>query len=270
MLAAHRVWVTYRGQGTPALAEVSLALVPGQLTALVGPNGSGKSTLLRLLYGAVTPDSGEVVLDERPLGRWPVRERASRIAVVAQESPSEIDLTVAEYAGLGLMVRRRPLAGRLSGDLAAVRSALRAVNAEGFESRSLASLSGGERQRVHLARAIVQRADHLLLDEPTNHLDVRHQHEVLNLVAGLGFTSLVVLHDLNLAARYADRILLLHQGRVVIDGPPAQACAPPLVERVYGVRCALVPDRVPPHLVFDPIGGRPVTTIERGKEVTHS
>ncbi|MBF5001842.1 ABC transporter ATP-binding protein [Nocardia sp. BSTN01] len=235
MITVDDVGFSYGGQ--IVLDGVALVAEPGTAVGLIGPNGSGKSTLLRLLYRALRPQSGVVSVDDTPVEVLRGRALAARLAVVAQESPAEAPITVAETVLLG----RAPWAGALQGysraDRAAAAAALTRVGARHLADRPYTALSGGERQRVLIARALAQQADHLLLDEPTNHLDIGYQHELLGLIRDLATTTtLVVLHDLNLAARYCDRLVLLHRGRVAAAGSIADVLTPAILEPVYGVR----------------------------------
>ena len=232
-LSADRVSVRF-GQRT-ALSEANLAVGHGTVTGLIGPNGSGKTTLLRTLYRSLRPDTGTVQLDGRPIDELRAREVARQVAVVVQEPPSEITLTVAEMVLLGRAPHRTMWEPYTIDDH---RTAAHLLSLVGLRDRAddpYPDLSGGERQRVLLARALAQGAQHLLLDEPTNHLDIRYQHEILALVRTLPASIIVVLHDLNLAARYCDRLVLLDQGCVVADGPPHAILEPALIEQVYGV-----------------------------------
>ena len=236
---------------TPVFAGVDLKVRRGEILGLIGPNGSGKTTLLRILFGALRPLEGTVTFDGRPLARLSSRQIAQRIAVVVQEPQSELMLSAADMVILG----RTPHQGMFSrhsprdDELAA--AALDKVGALDLAHRDISELSGGERQRVLIARALVQEADCLLLDEPTNHLDIGYQHQVLDLVRGLEMTAVVVLHDLNLAARYCDRLMLLDRGRVCAIGDVAQVLRSEMIEQVYGVATeqATAHDEVP-QLLF--------------------
>lgn len=220
------------------LDGVDVGVHRGEMLGLIGPNGSGKTTLLRLLTAALAPDRGQILLEGRPLSTLRGRERARRLAVVAQEPAVELPQTVADLVLLG----RTPYGPRFGRDLSESRrgrqvaaEALDRVGALHLAGREASDLSGGERQRVLIARALAQEPEVLLLDEPTNHLDVGYQHEVLRIVKELGLTTIVVLHDLNLSARYCDRVVLLHGGRVRADGSPDRALQSSELERVYGV-----------------------------------
>jgi iron complex transport system ATP-binding protein len=219
-----------------ALVETGLLARTGEVMGVIGPNGSGKSTLLRTLYGALKPTAGLIQIDQTPVASIPPPARARRIGVVAQEPPSGIPLTVADMVLLGRSPHRTAFERYTATDRALAVGAMRRLGVEHLARRGYEQLSGGEKQRVLIARALAQDTDHLLLDEPTNHLDIGHQHAVLHCVRGLGIATVVVLHDLNLAARYCDRITLLHHGEVLAIGPPDQVLTPELLEPVYGVR----------------------------------
>ncbi len=249
-LVADRVSRAFDGR--LILDGVSLAPRPGSVTGLLGPNGSGKSTLLRLLSGVLAPASGVVTLDGRPLGDWGRRAVARRVAVVEQHADTLVELTVLDVVRLGRIPHRRAWASAGDADEDAVRTALERTGLTDRADRFWHTLSGGERQRVQIARALAQEPRELLLDEPTNHLDVQHQLELLNLIAELPVTSVVALHDLNLAAMYCDQVVVLRQGRVVAAGPPGDTLTESLIADVYGVRAAVTrpgPDDRP-HIRF--------------------
>lgn len=228
--------VTHSFGDASILKEAAVSVGPGEVVGLIGPNGSGKTTLLRTLYRALVPDAGDVLLDGRSVREMRPREVARQIAVVVQEAKSEFPLTVAETVLLGRIPHLRALQRESADDVDIAAESLRRVGADHLAARSFTDLSGGERQRVSIARALAQRATHLLMDEPTNHLDIHFQHEVLQLVRGLDVSTIVVLHDLNLAARYCDRLVLLSRGRVVASGPTTAVLAPEVLEPVYGIR----------------------------------
>jgi iron complex transport system ATP-binding protein len=220
----------------PVLTEVGLTACAGEVVGVIGPNGSGKSTFLRTLYAALRPRAGLICVDDAPVGSLAPAAVARRIGVVTQEPPSGIPLTVADMVLLGRSPHRTAFERYTAFDRALAVHALREAGVEHLARRSYEQLSGGEKQRVLIARALAQDTDHLLLDEPTNHLDIRHQHTVLQCVRRLGVTTVVVLHDLNLAARYCDRIVLLHDGHMVAVGDPDTVLTPEVLEPVYQVR----------------------------------
>ncbi|MDQ1136952.1 iron complex transport system ATP-binding protein [Microbacterium sp. SORGH_AS 1204] len=228
--------------GALVVDGVSVHPEPGTTVGLLGPNGSGKSSLLRLLQGAARPDAGEVLLDDRPLASWRRRDVARAVAVVTQHAETDADIVVRDVVRLGRTPHRPVWGGSTTGDEQAVDAALARVGLTDKADRLWHALSGGERQRAQIARALAQEPRELLLDEPTNHLDIRHQLEILALVSALPVTSIVALHDLNLAATYCDSVLVLREGRVVAAGAPADVLTPALIADVYGVRARVIPD----------------------------
>ncbi|WP_054814634.1 ABC transporter ATP-binding protein [Nocardia arizonensis] len=252
--------------GATVLSGVGLTAASGTTLGLIGPNGSGKSTLLRVIYRALRPRAGTVLIDGTPVESMRGKQMAARLAVVTQESSSDTPVTVAEMVLLG----RSPWAGAFQGysreDRVVAAAAMRRVGVREFADRSFASLSGGERQRVLIARALAQQADHILLDEPTNHLDVRYQHELLGLVSELAVTTVIVLHDLNLAARYCDRLVLLDRGRITATGTVDEVLTPEVLEPVYQVSVQRSTAFGSTQLLFGPSPAAPVNeTVDSGK-----
>jgi len=228
-------------ENTEILRAIEFEMEAGTWVGLIGPNGSGKTTLLRAI-GAHIPFDGRIELDERSVADWSAQERARRLAYVRQAPSLTFDFTVEELVLLGRAPQRGWLQAYGSDDRALVQEALSRVDLDGFASRSVLSLSGGEMQRVFLAQALVQEADLLMLDEPTSHLDVHYQYsfmdQVQNLVCG-GRTVLAVFHDLELAARYADRLLVLHEGRLVANGAPGEVLTPTCIADVFGMHARI-------------------------------
>ncbi|MFV0525290.1 MAG: ABC transporter ATP-binding protein [Acidimicrobiales bacterium] len=246
---ARRVTVDYGSRR--ALDGASFRAAAGEIVGLIGPNGSGKTTMLRSLYKAIRPSGGSVLIDGDDVADLRPRHLARRVAVVVQDPVSELAMTVAEMVLLGRAPQRGPF---LSYDVEDHRVAAELLTQVGLRDRAddlITELSGGERQRVLLARALAQDVDHLFLDEPTNHLDVRYQHELLDLVCRLASSVVIVLHDLNLAARYCDRLVLLNRGAVIAEGLPSEVLHPERIESVYGISVRRVdgPDGVP-QLVY--------------------
>ncbi|MER7698070.1 ABC transporter ATP-binding protein [Streptomyces sp. NPDC096095] len=228
--------------GRLILDGVTICPPPGSTVGLLGPNGSGKSTLLRVLAGLLVPDTGVVTLDGDPLADLGRRTVARRLAVVDQHAVTQADLSVLEVVRLGRIPHRRAWSTPDRTDEDAVAEALRRTGLTDRAGQSWHTLSGGERQRAQVARALAQQPRELLLDEPTNHLDIQHQLDLLALVAGLPVTSVVALHDLNLAAMFCDRIIVMKAGRVIAGGAPAEVITGDLIEDVYGVRAIVTPD----------------------------
>lgn len=243
--------------GAVVVRDVDLVLAEGEIVGLVGPNGSGKSTLLRSMYRALRPSAGLISLDGTPLDRLSARETARRIAVVPQEQLGDFEFTVAQVVAMGRTPHKGPLDRDTDEDRAICTEALERVGLLGSEERLYATLSGGEKQRALIARSLAQRCRIHLLDEPTNHLDIRYQLEILELVRSLGHTTVAAIHDLNLAAAFCDRILVVSAGTIVADGEPAKVLTPELIADIFGVRArsAPHPDTDRPVFVFDLLTG---------------
>lgn len=244
------------GRGRDVLVGLDLAIAPRSVTALVGPNGSGKSTLLHALARVLSMRDGEVRLQGRPLAALGTREIARRLALLPQNATIPAGTTVAELVAQG----RHPRAGLLgilgAQDDAAVAGALEVTGMTMWADARADRLSGGQRQRAWIAVALAQQTDLLLLDEPTTFLDVGHQVAVMHLIERLrseeGKTVVMVLHDLNQAARHADRLVVLHEGRIVADGPPEEVLTVALLHEVFGLDAVVVPDPVTGRPMFVP------------------
>jgi iron complex transport system ATP-binding protein len=208
--------------GRALVDALDLKLGHDEVVGLVGPNGSGKSTTLRCVYRALAPTAGRVLLDGEDVRQMDRRACARCLAALTQEHHVELDFTVLEVVAMGRAPHRRDHEQLTATEKALCREALAKLDVEHLAHRSVMTLSGGERQRVLIARTLVQEPQVLVLDEPTNHLDVRHQLALLGLLRQAGLTTLVALHDLNLAASVCDRIAVLQDGRLVAVGPPAE------------------------------------------------
>jgi iron complex transport system ATP-binding protein len=238
-LQAHDV--SWQRGGALVVDGVTLSPEPGEVVGLLGPNGSGKSSLLQLLSGTAAPTSGVVRLDGDDVAGLRRRSVARAVAVVDQDTHTDVDVTVRDVVRLG-RIPHRGMFGGSNDDDAAVEEALVHTGLEDKADRLWRKLSGGERQRVHIARALAQQPRELLLDEPTNHLDIHHQLEIMALVARLPITSVVALHDLNLAAMFCDQVMVLKAGRVVAAGSPAAVLTEQLIAEVYDVRACVSVD----------------------------
>jgi iron complex transport system ATP-binding protein len=238
--------VTAGYPGRAVLSGVSLAIPQGGITALVGPNGSGKSTLLKTIARLLRPDAGEVLIDGAEVHRLPSAEVARRMAILPQAPEAPGSLTVRELVEQGRFPHVGALRMLRRQDHGAIDRALALTDMTGFAHRAVDALSGGERQRAWIALALAQATPVLLLDEPTTFLDIGHQIEVLDLVRRLnrdqGITVVMVLHDLNQAARYADRMVVMNQGAPVADGAPVAVLTPALLAQVFNIRASLIAD----------------------------
>lgn len=231
--------------GKAILSNVGFSAPSGSITGLIGPNGAGKSTLLTGLLGLVSAE-GKAEFDGIDLSDMPRRERARIMAYVEQSASTEERLTVRDVVALG-RIPFEPAWQAAPGpeDEAIITNALSETGMESFATRRFSTLSGGEQQRVHVARALAQQPRLLLLDEPTSHLDIRAQLQLLSLLerkAEAGMTIVIALHDLNLAARFCDHLVVLAAGRLAATGAPAEILTPDLLRAVYGVSARLVPD----------------------------
>ncbi|SFQ22981.1 ABC transporter ATP-binding protein [Tranquillimonas alkanivorans] len=221
--------------------DLSLDIPPGQVTALCGPNGCGKSTALKAMRRVLPLSRGEASLLDRPLSEWPARELARELAMLSQTPEAPGEMSVEELVALGRYAHRPPLSGRRATDRAAVTAAMSAVDVSDLAARPIGALSGGQLQRVWLAMVIAQESPVVLLDEPTNHLDIAHALETLSLVRHLsramGKTVVVVLHDLNLAARFADRLVFFRAGQIVSQGAVGEVFREEIISEVFGIDC---------------------------------
>ena len=236
--------VTVELGGRPVVDRVDSAVADGEWLALIGPNGAGKTTLRRAI-ARLLPFDGEILLDGRVSTDLPRGELARLVAVVPQEPSTPPWMSVAEYVLLGRTPHLGPLAKEGARDREAAARALARLDLLAFTERRLGTLSGGEKQRVVVARALAQESPIVLLDEPTAALDIGHQQQALELLDGLreesGLTLVAAMHDLTLAAQYADRMLLLDAGRVVADGSPAEVLTEALIAAHYGAAIDVVP-----------------------------
>ncbi|GAA1533524.1 ABC transporter ATP-binding protein [Actinomadura kijaniata] len=225
--------------GRTIVRDVTAEIPAGATVGLIGPNGSGKSSLLRCVAGLRTPSRGTVRYDGDDIRGWSARRVARQAAFVEQTADTHSELRIADIVALGRTPFRDRWRGLGGTDRAVIDAALARMELTDLADRQWRTLSGGERQRAHIARALAQQPWALLLDEPTNHLDVRHQLDLLRLLADTDQTVLVVLHDLPLAARFCDRLLMLHHGSLVAAGPPEQVLTADRIRDVFEVDAEL-------------------------------
>ncbi|TQK19427.1 iron complex transport system ATP-binding protein [Microbacterium sp. SLBN-154] len=241
------------------VSGLDLVVPPGQVTAIIGANGCGKSTLLRALSRLIAPRAGQVVLDGTALHRRGSKEVARMLGLLPQSPVAPEGIAVADLVGRGRHPHQRPLARWSAHDDEVVARALEATGTSDLADRPIDELSGGQRQRVWIAMALAQETDILLLDEPTTFLDVAHQIEVLDLLTDLnrdrGTTIVMVLHDMNLAARYADHLFALRDGHVVAEGPPRDILTRELIAEVFDLDAVVIDD---------PVSGAPIV-LPRGR-----
>lgn len=245
-LAAHGLSVAYDGK--PVIENLDLSIEPGRITTFVGANGSGKSTLLKAFGRILRPTAGQVLLEGRPITELPTKQVARRLALLPQSPLAPAGITVRDLIMRGRNPHQtwaRPWSAQ---DARIVEQALTDTALTQVADRDVAALSGGQRQRVWIALVIAQQAATLLLDEPTTYLDLTHQLAVLRLIRRINTehagTVVMVLHDLSLAARYSDRLVVLHRGSVVADGPPADVLTPQTLRTAFDLHARVVPDPV--------------------------
>jgi iron complex transport system ATP-binding protein len=259
MIRFQEVSARYPRATRDALSGVTLKAPAGTLTAVVGPNGSGKSTLVRVLLRLLAPRGGRVEIDARPLDTFDARELARRVAVVPQRESAVFSLPVHEYVALGRYPHEGPWRAASQRDVALVDQAMADAGVAELATRDILALSGGEWQRARIARALAQGGDALVLDEPTTFLDVGHEMGTFELLASLaraGRAVLVISHQLNLIARFADAMVLLHEGQVAAAGAPHVVMQAATLERVY---------QWPLVVTRDPAIGAPALVPLRGR-----
>lgn len=223
-----------------AADHVSLQVKEGEFVGLIGPNGSGKSTVLKNIYRGLIPDSGTITLDGENLLTMPYKKSALKLAVVGQENEVPFDFLVEEIVSMGRTPHKKLFDIDNAHDKEIVHHALEHLGMEKMAKRNYLHLSGGEKQRVIIARAIAQESDFFILDEPTNHLDISYQMQIFDFIKRLNVTVLSAIHDLNMAALYCDRLYVLKNGKVVLQGTPEEVLTPENIYDVYGVKSSVV------------------------------
>ena len=250
--------VGFAYDGKSILCGVDLDILPGEMVGLLGPNGSGKTTLIKVASGVLKPAAGQVRLNGADMGRLDRKTVARSMAVVPQQFSTPFAFTAKEIVMLGRFPFVKTFAGESAADHRIAEEAMELVGLNGLRNRRFDELSGGERQKVILAMALAQQPELLLLDEPTLNLDINHQVEMLELVKHLNqtknLTVVAAMHDLNFAALYFRRLVLLKNGRIVIDGTPAQVLTETTIREVYGTRVRVEEDPVNggPHVIVLP------------------
>lgn len=246
--------LTYAVEDTSILSGVDLEVGEGDFVGLVGPNGSGKSTTIQCIAEILTPDDGRIRFRGRPMEEYSPAEQAREIGVVGQDESVDFEFTVREIIRMGRSPHKRLFEGETDEDRTVVDRALKQVGMATFASRSFRTLSGGEQQRGLIARCLAQQASLMILDEPTNHLDVRYQLDILDLLYELEPSVLITIHDLNAAAQYCDRIVVLKDGETVTSGPPEAVLTADRIERVFGREATVdvQPSTGRPRITFAP------------------
>lgn len=240
------------------LHDVSISIPSNQISIIIGANGCGKSTLLKTMAKLIKPTSGQVTMDGKPINKIPPKQLARVLGLLPQSPIVPEGITVADLVGRGRYPHQTFLKGWTQKDYEAVTEAMEMMNITEFADRHIDELSGGQRQRVWIAMALAQQTDILFLDEPTTFLDITYQIEILDLLTDLnrklGTTIVMVLHDINLSARYADYIFALHQGKLVKEGQPSKIITSELIKDIFGLHCMVIEDPVSGSPSVVPIG----------------
>ncbi|THV17339.1 ABC transporter ATP-binding protein [Rhizobium rhizophilum] len=236
--------ITWKIGSKTILDQVSFATRPGEMLGLLGPNGSGKTSLLRLLAGLKRPHAGAISLDGQNIQSISRKTMAQRVAFVEQHATTNANLRVVDVVKLGRFPHRSMFSAWTNEDEVAVDQALERAGMVAKRDHAWQSLSGGERQRAHIARALAQAPKEIILDEPTNHLDVQHQIALLSLISDLPLTSVIALHDLNHAAMFCDRLIVLKEGRVVACGTPEEVLTKHLLREIFSIDAHVEPSQL--------------------------
>lgn len=235
------------------IKNVSLSIPRGKITVLIGANACGKSTLLKAMSRLLTPRAGQVLLDGKALHRYGAKALAQRMGILPQTPLAPEGIVVADLVARGRFPHQRRFTGLSQVDIEAIDRAMQLMGISEIANKDVSALSGGQRQRVWIAMALAQETEILLLDEPTTYLDIAHQIEILDLLADINAkkttTIVMVLHDIHLAARYADHLIALRDGRIVAEGTPSVLVTEALMAEVFGLKC---------HVMSDPLTGKPM------------
>jgi iron complex transport system ATP-binding protein len=234
----------------PVLHDINLKIGRGSFTALLGPNGCGKTTLIKNISGYLKPQSGDVMVLDKPIRKLDIKERAKLVGYIPQNTSSEFNFTSYDIVMMGRFPYLKPLQREGNADREIVRESMRLTDTWHLKDRLLSELSGGERQRVLIARALAQKPSILLMDEPVSHLDIKYQLEIIslidNLCSTLDITAVAVLHDINLAAMYCNEVILMRDGMVVSTGRPSSVLTEANIEKVFNVEVDVI---TPYHIV---------------------
>lgn len=246
--------LSYTYGDTPGIENISLYVNKGEFVGLIGPNGSGKSTILKNIYRSLSPTKGNIILDGKDLLKMSRRESALKMAVVCQENDIPFDFTVEEITAMGRSPHKHLFENDNDYDKKIVHDALEQLGISNMSKRSYTSLSGGEKKRVIIARAIAQESDFLVLDEPTNHLDIGYQMQIFDFIDKLDVTVIAAVHDLNIASLYCDRLYVVKNGKIVLNGTPQEVLTPENIKSIYGVECIVENNTITkrPYIIYLP------------------
>ena len=231
---------------TKIIKELDLQIPVGKISVILGSNGSGKSTLLKSMIRLIHPMEGEIKLDDEPINKIPTKKLAQKIGLLPQTQESIVGITVYDVVARGRYPHQKAFSSLNDKDIEAVEYALEKMGIKELATRNIEDLSGGQRQRVFIAMALAQETDILFLDEPTTYLDITYQIEILDLLADLNkeknITVVMVLHDISIAARYADYLFIMKKGRLINQGTPNEIINEKLIKEAFGLNCKIIPD----------------------------
>ena len=231
--------LSFEIDNTKILKDISFNIKKGEFVGIIGPNGCGKSTLLKNIYSLLTPTKGNISIDETPINCFSSKELAKKISTLTQHSGGDFDFSIIDIVLMGRYAHSSMFSSTSKKDIEIAKEALAKVGLSHFENRSFLSLSGGEQQRVMIARAISGKNDFFILDEPTNHLDIRYQLEIMDIMKSLDITMFSAIHDMNIAATYCDKLILLEEGRIIAMGTPFEVLSKENFKDVFGVEVYL-------------------------------
>lgn len=237
---------------TTILKNISFDVEENSFVGVLGPNGSGKSTMLKSIYGVNKPSGGNIFFEGENLLQISGRERAKKIAVLAQESSGQFDFTVQQVVEMGRYPHKNPLENYSKHDLEIVDMVLKEMKLEDYKERSFNTLSGGEKQRVLISRLLVQESKFIILDEPTNHLDIGHQIEIMNVIKNMGVTVLAAIHDMNMAAIYCDKLVIMKKGEVITQGSVEETLTSEMLKDLFNVDAEIHDLKGRKHVIYNP------------------
>ena len=244
--------LTYDIGGTRILKDITFDVEENTFVGVIGPNGSGKSTMLKSIYGVNKPSGGNIYFEGEDLLKISSKDRAKKIAVLAQESGGQFDFSVQQVVEMGRYPHKNTLENYSKHDLEIVDRVLCEMKLDNYRERSFNTLSGGEKQRVLIARLLVQESKFIILDEPTNHLDIGHQIEIMNIIKKMGVTVLSAIHDMNMAAIYCDKLVIMKKGEVITQGSVEETLTSEMLKDLFNVEAEIHDLKGRKHVIYNP------------------
>lgn len=244
--------LTYDIGGTRILKDITFDVEENTFVGVIGPNGSGKSTMLKSIYGVNKPSGGNIYFEGEDLLKISSKDRAKKIAVLAQESGGQFDFSVQQVVEMGRYPHKNTLENYSKHDLEIVDRVLYEMKLDNYRERSFNTLSGGEKQRVLIARLLVQESKFIILDEPTNHLDIGHQIEIMNIIKKMGVTVLSAIHDMNMAAIYCDKLVIMKKGEVITQGSVEETLTSEMLKDLFNVDAEIHDLKGRKHVIYNP------------------